>query len=92
MAVSCVSVCLLIVGCSQFLGFADVELDILTDSSAARGILARQGVGKVRHLEVKTLWVQDLVKKKRLRVLPYQVRSTQLTRVPRPIQHPGWFS
>ena len=29
-----------------------------TDSSAARGIAMRHGVGKVRHLEVRTLWRQ----------------------------------
>ena len=32
-----------------------------TDSSAARGIAMRWGVGKVRHLEVRTLWLQDQV-------------------------------
>ena len=38
------------------------------DSSAARGILQRTGVGKIRHLEVKHLWVQDLVKHKEVEV------------------------
>ena len=32
-----------------------------TDSSAARGIAMRRGVGKVRHLEVRTLWLQAQV-------------------------------
>lgn len=31
-----------------------------TDSSAAKGMCARLGCGKVRHLHVKYLWVQDL--------------------------------
>lgn len=52
-----------------FLGIA-VKLKMRTDSSAARGTLARQGVGKLRHIEVKTLWVQDLVARKVLAVLP----------------------
>jgi hypothetical protein len=52
-----------------------VRLKIFTDSSAARGILARQGVGKIRHLEVKTLWAQDLVRDKTLAILPV---ATQL--------------
>ena len=32
-----------------------------TDASAARGVILRQGVGKVRHLQVKQLWLQENV-------------------------------
>ena len=32
-----------------------------TDASAARGVLMRQGVGKVRHLQVQHLWLQQNV-------------------------------
>ena len=32
------------------------------DASAARGIANSQGVGKIRHLECKTLWLQQKVK------------------------------
>ena len=38
------------------------------DSRAARGVLQRTGVGKLRHLEVKHLWVQDLVREGRVDV------------------------
>ena len=38
------------------------------DSSAARGILARKGVGRLRHLSCRVLWLQDLVMQKRLLV------------------------
>ena len=31
------------------------------DSSAARGIMSRQGAGRVKHLEVRHLWMQELV-------------------------------
>ena len=34
------------------------------DSSAARGVFQRQGVGKIRHLEAKSLWVQEGLKRK----------------------------
>jgi len=68
--VSTVSHGLLLVECLKFLGFRGIQFDLLLDSSAARGVLARQGVGKIRHLELKTLWVQDLVKAKKIRVLP----------------------
>ena len=37
----------------------DMELVLLTDASAARGIALRQGAGKVKHLDVKTLWIQE---------------------------------
>ena len=36
----------------------------LMDSAAARGILARQGVGRIRHLSCKILWLQQLVKQR----------------------------
>ena len=49
-----------------------LQLNILMclylDSSAARGILARKGVGRLRHLSCRVLWLQDLVMEKRLLV------------------------
>ena len=36
------------------------------DSKAAKAIVTRLGVGLVRHLEVKILWIQSLTKQKRL--------------------------
>ena len=35
------------------------ELEILTDATAAIGICRRRGLGKIRHLAVADLWVQD---------------------------------
>ena len=32
---------------------------VWTDSSAAMGICGRQGLGKLRHIECHTLWVQQ---------------------------------
>ena len=37
----------------------EAALHIHTDSTAARGIALRKGVGKVRHIEVAYLWIQD---------------------------------
>ena len=39
--------------------FIDIPMKLLTDSSAAKGIIMRNGVGKVKHLEVKCLWAQE---------------------------------
>ena len=47
------------------LGIA-LPLRVWTDSSAAVGICSRQGLGKVRHLETHTLWVQQAVRSKRI--------------------------
>ena len=36
-------------------------IHMYTDSSAAKGIASRKGLGKVRHIEVNQLWLQDKV-------------------------------
>ena len=41
---------------------------LFSDSSAARGIIHRTGLGKLRHLEVGYLWLQAAVARKRLQV------------------------
>ena len=35
------------------------ELNLYTDSSAARGDAMRQGSGKVKHLSIRQLWIQS---------------------------------
>ena len=37
----------------------DIGLEVLTDSSAARGVIQRSGSGRIKHLQVKQLWVQE---------------------------------
>ena len=46
----------------------DSKIILYTDSSAARGIIHRAGLGKLRHLETGYLWLQAAVAKKRLQV------------------------
>jgi hypothetical protein len=43
-------------------------LRVCTDSSVAKSFVATRGVGKMRHLEVKLLWLQEQVRKQRLKV------------------------
>ena len=38
-----------------------MSIEMFTDSSAARGIAIRRGLGKVRHIAVCQLWLQDPV-------------------------------
>ena len=37
-----------------------------TDSTAAKGIVSRRGHGKVKHLQTCELWLQEVVKDKRI--------------------------
>ena len=44
------------------------DVHVYTDSNAAMGMVARKGMGRVRHIEVGELWIQDAVKNKVLTV------------------------
>ena len=37
----------------------DVHFELLTDSSAAKGMIMTQGAGKVKHLDIKSLLIQE---------------------------------
>ena len=41
---------------------------VFTDSSAAKSIVCRMGIGRVRHLETRLMWVQEAVATGRVRV------------------------
>ena len=51
------------IGLRSVLGDLGVEsrIRIHTDASAAKAIASRKGLGKVRHIEVNQLWIQDKV-------------------------------
>jgi hypothetical protein len=44
----------------------ELPLRVWTDSTAAIGICSRQGLGKLRHLDTHTLWVQQAVRTGRI--------------------------
>ena len=46
----------------------DTTTVIYTDSIAAIGIVHRKGLGKVKHIEVQYLWLQDYVHDKTMSV------------------------
>ena len=52
----------------QPIGFNKLDLSLLTDSTAAKGIANRSGSGKLKHLDIKDLWLQDVVRAKRLSI------------------------
>ena len=47
----------------------ETQIHMTCDSSAARGIAARQGLGRMRHVDVRYLWLQQAVQEGRLKVL-----------------------
>ena len=49
-------------------GFGVVVEAVLSDASAGIGIASRQGCGRLKHLAVKWLWVQEKVSEKALRL------------------------
>jgi hypothetical protein len=50
-------------------GFKDLVIRIHSDSSAARGIVQRQGPGKLRHLDIKDLWIQEFIRTKKAEIV-----------------------
>ena len=52
-----------------------VEAVVLSDASAGIGIASRQGCGRLKHLEVKWLWVQEKVSEKALRLRKYPTET-----------------
>ena len=57
-----------------------LPMRLWTDSSAAIGICSRQGLGKLRHLDTHTLWVQQAVRCRRfqLRKIPGESNPADL--------------
>eukprot|EP00972_Heterocapsa_arctica_P061836 9117396-Heterocapsa_arctica.AAC.1 len=47
----------------------DVRIVYRCDSSAARGMSARQWLGKLHHSDVRHLWVQQQVLEKRVQIV-----------------------
>ena len=46
----------------------DHAVSVSTDASAAVGIVLRHGIGKIKHLHVKQMWVQEKVREGELSV------------------------
>ena len=61
-AVSATCDAILVQLCLQFLLGNPLKMFLYIDNSAARQVLQRSGVGRIRHLSTKLLWVQSRVK------------------------------
>ena len=53
----------------------ELEGEVLVDSSAALGVVGRKGAGKLRHVRVRQLWVQEKAESGELRYR--QVKGTE---------------
>jgi len=73
------------IGLQSVLKDIDIQLDVIihSDSAAARGMVKRNGLGKVRHIHVQELWVQDALREGRFKlqcVLGYDNCADLLTK------------
>ena len=46
----------------------DVKVKVLVDASAAIGMIMKEGLSGVRHIDTQYLWVQEAVREKRMEV------------------------
>ena len=58
----------------------DLKLELQTDSSAAKGTITRHGSGKIKHLTIKQLWIQEAIRDYKVDVqkIPRSVNSADL--------------
>ena len=47
------------------LDFNNMSMDLFLDANATKGAISRKGVGRMKHIEVKHLWIQQAVHEKR---------------------------
>ena len=53
-----------------------VEIEVKCDSSAARAMANRVGLGRTKHVDVKYLWVQQVIQHRLARVVPVSSNET----------------
>jgi len=66
----------LVTGCAEGLGIQSLlqdlgwraEVKVWTDSTTAKAVASRRGLGKLRHVELKFLWVQEVVRNGRIKI------------------------
>ena len=67
----------------------DYIIEIRSDASAAIGIANRIGVGKVRHIEVNQLWLQDKVNTGEIEVMKVKGEGNLADALTKPLEGPG---
>ena len=64
-----------------------VRIRLCVDSSAAKAMASRSGVGRVRHMEVRFLWLQDVVMRKRLELKKICGKKNPADVLTKPLPH-----
>ena len=60
-------------------------IKLKTDASAAKGIASRRGLGKVRHIEVSQLWLQEKVQKGDIEVVKIPGKINKADALTKPV-------
>ena len=63
----------------MFVGLGHYEIDFKMDSSAAHAFFHRRGVGRMKHIDSRILWLQDLTAAGGVR-LKKNIENTKLGR------------
>ena len=61
-----------VIGLSNIMRAVDMNTEhteVKKDSSSAKGIAMRSGCGNVKHLEVRQLWIQEVVRNKAIKMV-----------------------
>ena len=75
--VAAVKTCTELIGLAQLARDSGIELEcnVYVDSAAAIGVVNRRGAGKLRHVKVGMLWIQERMEDEELKV--HKVRGDQ---------------
>ena len=66
-----------------------MNIRLRTDASAAKGIATRRGLGKVRHIEVNQLWLQEKVNNGEIQVMKVKGEGNLADGLTKPLEGPG---
>ena len=68
------------------------DLILLSDSSAARGIAARKGLGKTRHVQTRYLWIQERLREKEFKIEAVRTDKNLSDICTKPMSHDAcWY-
>jgi hypothetical protein len=67
----------------------EMNVRLRTDASAAKGIASRRGLGKIRHIEVQQLWLQEKVNRGEIEVMKVKGEGNLSDALTKALDGPG---
>jgi len=67
----------------------NLQIRLRTDASAAKGIASRRGLGKIRHIEVNQLWLQEKVNSGEIQVMKVKGEGNLADGLTKALEGPG---